>query len=134
MKPLKGVRSRVANQFVRALQAAGQGGVETVEGAVDRKTTRVHGRVANKVQTDFEEEWNRQKRAWLRDLEALRGSVRQWLAPVLEAQLATVADKEFPIASRTSANTLPWGSRSRSSSPARPVRFSSAPAACGSSV
>jgi hypothetical protein len=64
-----------ANDFVRALQTAGHGGAETVDDA--RK---------------------RQKLDWLRDLEALRGSIRRWLGPVMEAGLATVTDKDFPLA------------------------------------
>jgi hypothetical protein len=64
-----------ANEFMKALQAARPGSVETVDQA-----------------------WNRQKSAWLLDVEALRASVRRWLGPVLEARLATVADKDFPIA------------------------------------
>lgn len=60
-----------ANDFVRALQAKGHGGVETVN--------------------DY---WRRQKREWLEDLLALRSAIRQWLGPVSAAGLATVVDRD----------------------------------------
>jgi hypothetical protein len=64
-----------AKDFVKALQTAGHGGVETVDDAR-----------------------NRQKLEWLRDLDSLLGSIRHWLEPVREAGLATVADKDFSLA------------------------------------
>jgi hypothetical protein len=64
-----------AKDFLRALQTAGQGGHETVDDAR-----------------------NRQKLDWLRDLDALRTSIRQWLQLVVESGLATIADRDFPLA------------------------------------
>jgi len=64
-----------AREFVEALQQARKGGVQTVEDAR-----------------------RRQKVDWIRDLAALRDSVRGWLAPVIEARLATVVDKDFDLA------------------------------------
>jgi hypothetical protein len=64
-----------ASEFVRALKEARHGGTESVADAR-----------------------NRQKLDWLSDLEALRTSVRQWLAPVVDANLATISDKATPLA------------------------------------
>jgi hypothetical protein len=38
-----------------------------------------------------------QRREWLRDVDALCASIRQGLAPLMAAKLATVVSKEFAI-------------------------------------
>lgn len=44
-----------------------------------------------------EDYWKRQEALWLGDLEALRGSIRQWMGPVVEARAAAISDKSFSI-------------------------------------
>ena len=64
-----------ASDFVKALQAAGHHGADTVDDAR-----------------------NREKREWVRDLDDLRAMIRQWLEPVVAAKLAAVVDRDFSLA------------------------------------
>jgi len=63
-----------ANDFVRALRATQHGDAETVDEAL-----------------------NRQRAEWIRDLIALGASIRQWLAPVVEAGLASIESQDFAL-------------------------------------
>lgn len=62
-----------ANEFVKALRDHGApSGVKTVE--------------------DY---WRERKAEWLTDLEELRALIRQWLKPVVDANLAVIEDMDF---------------------------------------
>ena len=73
---LVNVRMTTAKEFLRALETGGRG--KEVETIVDVRA--------------------RQKREWLEDLDALRRSMRGWLGPVVAAQRAELADKDFTLA------------------------------------
>ena len=100
-----------AKDFLRALQAAEHVGAESVD-----------------------EYWRRQRDAWVADLGELRRSMVQWLGPVCEAQRARWREQDFTLMEPDTGEYSAPGLEIESPWLASRASWSSALAACGSSV